>query len=172
MARSYLERGELPPTEAMRVEEFVNYFDYGDPAPRRGDFTLLAEGAPSPFAEGPRYQLVRFGIKAREIRNEQRQPATLIFVVDTSGSMGREDRLGLVKQSLHLLLDQLDRADRIGLVVYGSRGDVLLEPTTSKTRSVVPSIGCFRTAPPTWKRASILATAWRGATTGRVTSTD
>jgi len=132
LARSYLDRGHLPPPEAIRVEEFVNFFDYGDPAPRRGEFTLIAEGAPSPFAEGPRYELVRFGIKAQEIRNEQRKPATLIFVVDTSGSMGRENRLGLVKQSLHLLLDQLDRDDRIGLVVYGSRGDVLLEPTTSK----------------------------------------
>ena len=132
LARSYLDRGHLPPPEAIRVEEFVNYFDYGDPAPRRGEFNLIAEGAPSPFAEGPRYQLVRFGIKAREIRQAQRQPATLIFVVDTSGSMGRENRLGLVKQSLHLLLDQLNRDDRIGLVVYGSRGDVLLEPTTNR----------------------------------------
>ena len=132
LARSYLDRGHLPPPEAIRVEEFVNYFDYGDPAPRRGEFTLIAEGAPSPFAAGPRYQLVRFGIKAREIRSERRQPATLIFVVDTSGSMGRENRLGLVKQSLHLLLDQLNRDDRIGLVIYGSRGDVLLEPTTSR----------------------------------------
>ena len=96
LARSYLDRGHLPPPEAIRVEEFVNYFDYGDPAPRRGEFTLIAEGAPSPFAEGPRYQLVRFGIKAREIRHEQRQPATLIFVVDVSGSMKRENRLGLV----------------------------------------------------------------------------
>jgi len=132
LARSYLDRGHLPPPEAIRVEEFVNYFDYGDPAPRRGEFTLVAEGAPSSFASGPRYQLVRFGIKAREIRSEQRQSAVLIFVVDVSGSMRRENRLGLVKQSLHLLLDQLNPDDRIGLVVYGSRGDVLLEPTTSK----------------------------------------
>jgi Ca-activated chloride channel family protein len=132
LARSYLDRGHLPPPEAIRVEEFVNYFDYGDPAPRRGEFTLVAEGAPSPFATGPRYQLVRFGIKAREISGAQRQPASLIFIVDVSGSMGRENRLGLVKQSLHLMLDQLDRDDRIGLVVYGSRGDVLLEPTTNK----------------------------------------
>lgn len=132
LARSYLDRGHLPPPEAIRVEEFVNYFDYRDPAPRRGEFTLVAEGAPSPFASGPRYQLVRFGIKAREIRAERRQPATLIFVVDTSGSMRRENRLELVKRSLGMLLDQLDRDDRIGLVVYGSRGDVLLEPTANQ----------------------------------------
>ena len=132
LARSYLDRGHLPPPEAIRVEEFVNYFDYGDPAPSRGEFTLIAEGAPSPFASGPRYQLVRFGIQAREIRDSRRLPATLIFVVDVSGSMGRENRLGLVQDSLQLLLDQLHRDDRIGLVVYGRRGQVLLEPTRSQ----------------------------------------
>ncbi len=132
LARSYLERGHLPPSEAIRVEEFVNYFGYGDPAPRRGEFTITAEGGPSPFAAGPRYQLVRFGIKGREISAAERQPAMLIFVVDVSGSMQQENRLGLVKRSLELLLDQLQPEDQVGLVVYGSRGQVLLEPTSDK----------------------------------------
>jgi Ca-activated chloride channel family protein len=132
LARSYIERGHLPPGEAIRVEEFVNYFDYGDPAPRRGEFTITAEGAPSPFASGPRYQLVRFGIKGREISNAERKPAMLIFVVDVSGSMRRENRLGLVKRSLELLLDQLQPGDQVGLVVYGNRGRVVLEPTSDK----------------------------------------
>jgi len=132
LARSYIERGNLPPGEAIRVEEFVNYFDYGDPAPRKGEFTITAEGAPSPFASGPRYQLVRFGIKGREISNVERKSAMLIFVVDVSGSMQRENRLGLVKRSLELLLDQLQPEDQVGLVVYGSRGRVLLEPTSDK----------------------------------------
>ena len=132
LARSYLDRGNLPPHESIRVEEFVNYFDYGDAAPRQGDFMLIAEGAPSPFATGAREHLVRFGIKAREILSAQRRPAVLIFVVDVSGSMKRENRLGLVKRSLTLLLDQLQPEDRIGLVVYGSRGEVLLEPTTNQ----------------------------------------
>ena len=132
LARSYLERGHLPPSEAIRVEEFVNYFDYGDPAPRRGEFTITAEGGPSPFASGPRYQLVRFGIKGREVSDTEREPAMLIFVVDVSGSMKQENRLGLVKRSLELLLDQLQPQDQVGLVVYGSRGRVLLEPTSDK----------------------------------------
>ena len=132
LARSYLERGHLPPSEAIRVEEFVNYFDYGDPAPRRGEFTITAEGGPSPFASGPRYQLVRFGIKGREVSDTERKPAMLIFVVDVSGSMRQENRLGLVKRSLELLLDQLQPQDQVGLVVYGSRGQVLLEPTSDK----------------------------------------
>ena len=132
LARGYIERGHLPPSEAIRVEEFVNYFDYGDPAPRRGEFTITAEGAPSPFASGPRYQLVRFGIKGREISSADRKPAMLIFVVDVSGSMQQENRLGLVKRSLELLLDQLQGEDQVGLVIYGNRGRVLLEPTSDR----------------------------------------
>ena len=129
LARGYLDRGHLPPPEAIRVEEFINFFDYRDPAPRRGEFTLTAEGATSPWTRGPRYQLLRVGIHGREVSSAQRQDATLIFVVDVSGSMARENRIHLVKQALHLLLDQLGSGDSVGLVVYGSRGSVLLEPT-------------------------------------------
>lgn len=129
MARGYLEGGHLPPPPSVRVEEMVNFFDYGDAPPRRGDFAITAEGAPTPFAEGPRYRLLRFNVRGREISTAERLPATLIFVVDVSGSMQRENRLGLVKRSLGLLLDQLRPDDRVGLVVYGSQGDVLLEPT-------------------------------------------
>jgi Ca-activated chloride channel homolog len=129
LVRSYLERGQLPPREAIRVEEMVNFFDYGDPAPQRGDFAVHAQVGPDPFADGPRYRLLRFNLHAREVDPEDRKPATLVFVVDVSGSMNRENRLGLVKRSLFLLLDQLRADDRVGLVVYGSRGQVLLEPT-------------------------------------------
>ena len=134
LARSYLERGNLPPAEAVRVEEFLNYFDYHDPAPRSGDFALSAEGAPSPFAGHEGYYLLRFGVQGREIAAHRRPPATLIFVVDVSGSMNRENRLGLVKRSLTMLLDQLNHEDQVGLVVYGSRGQVLLEPTRDHGR--------------------------------------
>ncbi len=134
LARGYLERGHRPPPEAVRVEEFVNYFDYGDPAPRSAEFAVTAEGAPSPFAQGPRYQMLRFNLRAREVRARERKPAVLTFVVDVSGSMGRENRLGLVQRSLELLLDELRREDRVGLVVYGSRGRVLLEPSNDRWR--------------------------------------
>ena len=129
LARSYLDRGHLPPAEAIRVEEMVNFFDYADPGPSRGDFAIVVEGAPSPFADGPRYQLLRINVRAGEIEPADRKPATLVFVVDVSGSMNRENRLGLVKQSLGLLLDQLRPDDRVGLVIYGSHGEVLLEPS-------------------------------------------
>jgi Ca-activated chloride channel family protein len=130
IARRYLTDGNLPPAEAIRVEEFVNAFDYGEPAPRRDDFAILAEGAPSPFPHaGDRYRIVRFHLRAKDVDPRDRKPATLVFVVDVSGSMERENRLELVKKALGLLLDRLRPSDRVGLVVFGTNARALLEPT-------------------------------------------
>lgn len=130
VVRRYLADGHRPPPEAVRVEELLNAFDYGDPPPRDGaDFAVSAEGAPSLFAPGPRYYWLRFHLAARRISEVERRPAVLTFVVDVSGSMAREDRLGLVRRSLEMLLGRLRPGDRVGLVVYGDRGRVLLEPT-------------------------------------------
>jgi len=132
MMRSYLERGSLPPDEAVRVEEFVNHFDYGYDPPYNRPFEVYLEGSPSKF--GQNSYLLRIGIKGLEIRPEDRKPANLVFVVDVSGSMGREDRLGLVRQALRMLVDELKTDDRVGIVVYGSRGQVLLRPTSVRYR--------------------------------------
>ena len=129
VARRYLADGHLPDPASVRTEEWLNYFDYGDPAPARGDFAIRAEGAPSPFAQGPEYRLLRFNVKARQVKAESRRPAVLTFVIDISGSMARENRLGLVKKALALLLDQLRPDDRVGLVVFGTHARLLLEPT-------------------------------------------
>lgn len=130
VVRSYLENGHLPPKEAVRVEEFLNFFDYGDRPPKRGDFALSAEGGPSPFGEGPLYRLLRFSIVGREIPPAERKPAVLTFLVDVSGSMERQNRLGAVRYALTRLLDQLTPADRVGLVAYGNTAIVLVEPTS------------------------------------------
>ncbi|HEX4960569.1 MAG TPA: von Willebrand factor type A domain-containing protein, partial [Thermoanaerobaculia bacterium] len=129
VARRYLTDGHLPDPASVRVEEWLNYFDYGDPAPARGDFAIRAEGAPSPFGHGPDYKLLRFNVKARQVKAESRRPAVLTFVIDVSGSMARQNRLGLVKESLDLLLHQLRADDRVGLVVFGTHARLLLEPT-------------------------------------------
>src|SRR6185436_18047915 len=76
--------------------------------------------------------LLRFNLRAREVKAEHRKPAVLTFVVDVSGSMDQGNRLGLVKQSLGLLLDQLRKDDKVGLVVYGSEARVLMEPTSDR----------------------------------------
>ncbi|HEU5161945.1 MAG TPA: von Willebrand factor type A domain-containing protein [Thermoanaerobaculia bacterium] len=130
VARRYLSDGHLPPAEAIRVEEILNSFKYGDRAPVRDDFAIHSDAAPWPFARGERYHALRFGIRSREVSAANRKPATLIFTVDVSGSMAREDRLELVKRALEILIGQLDERDRIGLVVYGTNGEVLLEPTS------------------------------------------
>ena len=129
VARRYLSDGNLPVPESVRVEEFVNFFHYGDEPPTRDDFAIRAEGAPTPFAP-ENYRLLRFNIRGREIRPEERKPAVLTFVVDISGSMDMENRLGLVKRSLGMLLDKLRPTDKVGLVVYGSSARVVVEPTT------------------------------------------
>ncbi|HEY7216447.1 MAG TPA: von Willebrand factor type A domain-containing protein, partial [Thermoanaerobaculia bacterium] len=133
VARGYLDGGKLPDPASVRVEEFVNFFDYGDAPPARGgDFALKAEGAPSPFTQGGNHRLLRFNIRGREVKADQRRPAMLVFVIDVSGSMDQDNRLGLVKDSLSLLLDQLRPADRIGLVTFGDEARVLLEPTSDR----------------------------------------
>lgn len=130
MCRSYLQQGNLPPRDAVRVEEFVNYFDYGYPAPQNDTFAVFVEAMPWQFgAERKNAHLMRIGLKALEIPDEARKPAILTFVIDVSGSMAREGRLGLVKQSLELLVSKLRPQDKIGIAVYGSQGKEVLPHT-------------------------------------------
>jgi Ca-activated chloride channel family protein len=142
LARAYLRRGELPPPEAIRVEEFVNALphDYAPPRDRGGAgarggkaFAIHLEAAPSPF--GKDLVLLRVGLKGREIADRDRKPAVLTFVVDVSGSMQRENRLELVKRALHLLLDEMRPEDRVGLVVYGSDARVVLPHVSLRERA-------------------------------------
>jgi Ca-activated chloride channel homolog len=135
VARRYIDGGHLPPKEAARVEEFVNFFRQDYPKFDDVDFRIFLEGAPSPFANG--YQLVRVGIKGRDVAAADRKAANLTFVIDTSGSMQREDRLELVKRALHVLLDELRPEDRVAIVEYGNEARVVLEPT-SLGSGVVP----------------------------------
>lgn len=140
MMRSYIERGDLPPSEAVRVEEFVNHFDYGYDPPYSRPFDVYLEGSPSKF--GQNCYLLRIGIKGLEVRPEDRKPANLVFVVDVSGSMSREDRLGLVRRALWMLVDELKDNDRVGIVIYGSRGQVLLQPTSVRYKDdILRAIG-------------------------------
>jgi len=132
IARRYVNEGYLPPKDSVRVEEFVNYFDQAYPSPEDGEgaFAIHLEGAPSPFG-GERYYLMRVGIQGRRIDDEDRKDAVLTFVIDVSGSMDRENRLGLVKRSLRLLVDELRPTDKVGIVVYGSTAWTVLEPTSA-----------------------------------------
>lgn len=126
-ARNWLDAGQLPPAETVRLEEWVNFHDYGDEAPAEGTWNITAEGGPSPLGEGR--DLLRIGLHAREVADEARPDAVLTFVIDTSGSMQGGDRLGLVKRTLTLMLDNLRPTDQVGIVTYGSTASLLLRPT-------------------------------------------
>jgi Ca-activated chloride channel family protein len=130
VCRRYLHDGNLPPKEAVRVEEFVNYFKYDYPAPREENFSVFFEAMPWQLGqERKNTYLMRIGLKAMEIPDEYRKPAILTFVIDVSGSMNMENRLGLVKESLRLLVDKLRPEDQIGIAIYGSRGKKILSHT-------------------------------------------
>jgi Ca-activated chloride channel family protein len=120
----------------VRVEEYVNFFEqaYEPPAEHAGAFAIHLEGAPSIYggerADGARpYYLGRVGLKGYEVPSEARKNAVLTFVIDVSGSMDYENRLGLVKRALRLLVEQLRPTDKIGIAVYGSTGHAILEHT-------------------------------------------
>ena len=134
VTRRYLSDGYLPPPEAVRVEEFVNAFDYDYTPPTDDTFAIHLEGAPSKFGEGKRLQLLRIGIQGYIVPDADRKDAKLTFVIDVSGSMSLETRLELVKKALRLLVDQLRDGDEIGIVIYGSNARVLLPHTRNVNR--------------------------------------
>ena len=134
VARRFVMDGNLPDPDSVRVEEFINYFDYGYDSPSDDAFAIQMEGSPSPFG-GENHWLMRVGLQGKEIAAEDRKNATLIFTIDVSGSMAREDRLGLVKRSLRLLVDELRPTDEVGIVIYGSRGQVILKPTSGEDKN-------------------------------------
>ena len=133
IARRYIRDGYLPPEDAIRVEEFVNYFDQDYAPPTDGKaFAIYMDGAPAPFTETERYQMLRVGIQGFSIAPEDRKDVSLTFVIDVSGSMGMEYRLELVKDALELLVEQMRPADTVGIVVYGTDARVVLEPTSGR----------------------------------------
>ena len=137
ITRRYLTDGYLPPAEAIRVEEFVNAFDYNYDPPTDSAFAIHIDGAPSKFGEGKRLQLLRIGLRGHVIPSEHRKDANLTFVIDVSGSMEKENRLELVKKALTLLVDQLRPTDKVGIVVYGSHGRLVLPHTDLTQRSEI-----------------------------------
>ena len=132
--RRFLHDGNLPQPESVRVEEFINAFDYSYTSPTEDAFAVHIEGAPSKFGNGKRLQLVRIGIQGKIIEDTDRKDANLTFVIDVSGSMGMENRLELVKKALCLLVEQLGPNDKIGIVVYGTNARVVLPHTSAVNR--------------------------------------
>ena len=128
-ARRMLRQGVRPPADAVRVEEFLNYFSYGHPVPasREVPFRVTTELAPSPW--NPKRQLLMIGIKGYDVPRATLPPANLVFLVDTSGSMESPDKLPLLKQAFAQLVPQLRAQDRVSIVVYAGSAGLVLPPT-------------------------------------------
>ncbi len=126
--RRFLRSGLLPPPDAVRVEEMVNYFPY-DYAPPKGQtpFAVHVESAACPWA--PAHALVKIALKGKELDLESRPPCNLVFLIDVSGSMTDENKLPLVKKSISLLARQLDERDRVSIVVYAGAAGLVLPAT-------------------------------------------
>jgi Ca-activated chloride channel family protein len=136
--RSYVNDGSLPPEDSVRVEEYVNYFDQGYPyPPEEQAFGINVDAAPFPFAENEDYQMMRIGIQGFAVPPELREDISLTFVIDVSGSMNMDNRLGLVKRTLKLLVKQLNPSDKVSIVVYGTNAEIILEPTSASRQDKI-----------------------------------
>src|SRR5262245_24746890 len=131
IAQRFVADGNLPDPASIRVEEWVNAFDQDYAAPTEDTFAVHVDGTRTPF-DGQGDLLLRIGIKARDVRDRQRPAAALTFVIDTSGSMEREGRLELVKDSLRTLARSLGPTDSIAVVTFGDDARVVLGPTSAR----------------------------------------
>jgi Ca-activated chloride channel family protein len=155
VARRFIEDGYLTDRDGVRLEEFVNSFDYDYQPPTDGAFAIHVDGAPSPFV-GSRAVLLRVGVQAREVPDEARSPVSLTFVIDTSGSMQMENRLELVKNALILLVSRLRADDSVAIVEFGPDARVVLTPTSAaEPEAIVASISRLAAAGSTNAQAGL-----------------
>jgi len=136
ITRRRILEGYLPPTDAVRVEEFVNYFPYEYARPDAADpFTVDFEAAVSPWDADK--TLIRVGVQGRKIPAHDRKPVHLTFLVDTSCSMKSADKLDLVKRSLEMLTEELDDGDTVAIATYAGSTSVVLQPTPISDRHTI-----------------------------------
>jgi Ca-activated chloride channel family protein len=138
-SRRFLSQGQLPPADAVRSEELVNYFryDYPLPATRETPFSVTTDVAATPW--NPATRLLRIGLRGYDLPRSGRPPANLVFLVDVSGSMGEADKLPLVKTALAGLADQIGPQDKVSIVVYAGAAGLVL-PATGDKREIVAAL--------------------------------
>nr|WP_174688412.1 VWA domain-containing protein [Capnocytophaga sp. oral taxon 878] len=133
--------GQLPPADAVRIEEMVNYFDYDYPAPEEGATSPLrvsSELAPAPW--NPKNLLLRIGLQAKHIDLAKAPSSNIVFLIDVSGSMYSSNKLPLLKSSFKLLLTQLKPTDRVAIVTYASGTRVALSSTPVKDKEKIINV--------------------------------
>jgi len=132
--RRFLNEGRLPPPDAVRIEELVNYFDYGWKEPARGEpIAVTSEAASCPWE--PSHRLLAIGLRTRSVSADNLPPSNLVFLVDSSGSMGSPDKLPLVKRAFSLLAESLRPQDRVAIVAYAGSAGLVLPPTPGSDKA-------------------------------------
>lgn len=137
-SRRWLNNGQLPQSGVVRTEEFINYFTYDYKSPS-GDneqpFSVYTEAASCPWNE--KHQILQIGLKGKEFKNEGRKPSNLVFLIDVSGSMNSADKLPLLKSGMKMLVNHLDKEDKVAIVVYAGASGLALEPTSIKEKEKI-----------------------------------
>lgn len=134
--RRFVRGGMRPPEDAVRVEELINYFPYADAGPDDDvPFAVHTEVGPAPWQ--PAHRLVRIALKARDVEVADLPPANLVFLLDVSGSMQSPDKLPLVKQALHMLVERLRPQDRVAVVVYAGAAGLALPSTPGSDKETI-----------------------------------
>lgn len=134
--RRFLMDGQLPPKDAVRVEEMINYFTYDYPRPE-GDtpFAVITEISQCPWND--KHDLAMVALKGKELDNDKKKPSNLVFLIDVSGSMDESDKLPLLKSAFKMLVNQLDEEDRVSIVVYAGAAGVVLDATSGSNKDII-----------------------------------
>lgn len=142
--RRFLTQGQLPPADAVRIEEMINYFNYDYPQPKAGEpFSVIADAAPCPWQR--EHYLARIALQARTIDKAKRPPTNLVFLLDVSGSMQPANKLPLVKQAMTMLCEELNERDRIAIVTYAGDAGVKLHSTLGSDQTrIMESINALQ----------------------------
>lgn len=134
--RRFINSGMLPPVDAVRIEEMINYFEYDYPQPTGKDpFSISMEYTDAPWNK--KHKLVHIGLKGYEVPKENLPPNNLVFLIDVSGSMSSPQKLGLVKSGLKLLVDQLGQNDKIAITVYAGAAGLVLPSTSGDQKTKI-----------------------------------
>lgn len=134
--RRFVNNGQLPPTDAVRIEEMINYFQYDLKGPSGGEpVAIHTEMATAPW--NPKHHLLRIGLKAKSIPTDKLPPSNLVFLIDVSGSMMGANRLQLAQASMKMLVDQLRSNDRVAIVTYAGSAGVALESTPGSQKTKI-----------------------------------
>ncbi len=134
--RRFLNRGEIPPKDAVRVEEMINYFNYNYEGPKDDKpFATSTELAQCPWNN--QHLLLKIGIQGKKIKRENLPPTNLVFLIDVSGSMNSANKLPLLKSSFKLLVNQLHADDYVSIVVYAGAAGIVLEPTSGSKKEKI-----------------------------------